>query len=85
MRNNGMRGYSGYRGRRPTAVNWLAILLAAVLLAAVGFLILQRYKVYRADGTAHYDLPWRRGADGEPELEIVIENPDGTKTTVTGG
>ncbi len=85
MRNIGTRGYSGYRGRRPSAVNWLAILLAAILLAAVCFLILQRYKVYRADGTARYEIPWQRRADGEPELEIVIENPDGTKTTVTGG
>lgn len=88
MRNIGTRGYSGYRGRRPGAINWLAILLAAVLLTALGFLIAQRYRVYHADGTSHYELPWNRpraAEDTEPGLEIVIENADGTKTTVAGG
>ena len=88
MRNSGTRGYSGYRGRRPSGKNYLAILLAAILLAAVGFLFAQRYRVYHTDGTSHYELPWQRAreeAGAEPELEIVIENPDGTETAVTGG
>ncbi len=88
MRYFGTRGYSGYRGRRPGSINWLAILLSAVLLTALCFLFAQRYRVYHADGTSHYELPWshpRNAADAEPGLEIVIENADGTKTTVAGG
>ena len=88
MRNIGTRGYSGYRGRRPGARSWLVILLAAILLGALGFLFAQRYRVYHTDGTSHYELPWLRprpAQDAESGLEIVIENPDGTQTTVKEG
>ena len=90
MRNNGTRGYSGYHGRRQSASKALVVVLALILLAAAAFLFAQRYRVYRADGSSHYELPWRRGeparesGDGQA-LEIVIENPDGTETTIQGG
>lgn len=85
MRNNGTRGYTGYRGRRPSGKRWLVFVLVLILLAATAFLVAQRYIVYDMDGSFHFELPWlsriseqrqstRRG--GRQNLEIVIEKPD---------
>ena len=85
MRNSGTRGYSGYRGRRPSGRKWLVLALVLIILAAAAFLIAQRYMVYDMDGSYHFELPWsRRGGDAQTtlrrgfrqELEIVIEEPD---------
>ena len=85
MRNSGIRGYSGYRGRRPRATHWLAIVLALFLLGALGFLFAQHYIVYETNGSHHYEWPWaRHTGKTQPEqpsgqeLEIVIERPEGT-------
>ena len=85
MRNSGIRGYSGYRGRRPRATHWLAIVLALILLGALGFLFSQHYIVYETNGSHHYEWPWDRRTGktrpeqpSEQELEIVIERPEGT-------
>ena len=85
MRNSGIRGYSGYRGRRPRATHWLAIVLALILLGALGFLFSQHYIVYETNGSHHYEWPWDRHTGktrpeqpSEQELEIVIERPEGT-------
>lgn len=60
-RNNGTRGYSGYRGRRGgDPRRWLIVLLALVILAGAAFLFAQRYRVYHSDGSSHIELPWSR-------------------------
>ncbi len=83
MRNNGTRGYSGYRGRRPSGRRWLVVVLVLILLAATGFLVAQRYMVYDMDGSYHFELPWLRrigsrdtGTRGGENIEIVIERPE---------
>ena len=86
MRNTGTRGYSGYRGRRPSAKKWVSIMLAVIIVAAAVFLLAQRYLVYDKDGTYHFEPPWsHRDSDGtskpglrlrqRQDLEIVIETP----------
>ena len=86
MRNTGTRGYSGYRGRRPSAKKWVSIVLAVIIVAAAVFLLAQRYMVYDKDGTYHFEPPWsHRDSDGSSkpglrlrqrqDLEIVIETP----------
>ena len=42
----GPRGYSSYRGRGSKAKKTLSVVLVLVILAAVGFMMLQRYIVY---------------------------------------
>ena len=85
MRNNSVRGYTGYRGRRPNGKRWLILALVLVLLAATAFLVVQRYMVYDMDGSYHFELPWlRRTGAGQqpvnrgtrPNLQIVIERPN---------
>lgn len=84
MRNTGTRGYTGYRGRRPSGKRWLVFLLVLILLAAGVFLAAQHYMVYDNDGSFHFELPWAKQSNiqkptlrgARPELEIVIEQPD---------
>lgn len=86
MRNYGTRGYTGYRGRRPSGKRWLVLFLVLVLLAAAASLAAQHYMVYDMDGSYHFELPsWLRRAKNtqkptlrgaRQELEIVIEEPD---------
>ncbi len=86
-RTTGTRGYSGYRGRR-RGRKVLAVLLALILAAACGFLFAQRYIVYEADGSFHFEFPWskpqeqtqdKNDANGETDkkddLEITVEKP----------
>lgn len=86
MRNTGTRGYSGYRGRRPSAKKWASIVLAVIIAAAALFLLAQRYMVYDMDGTYHFEMPWSHRDSGgaartglrlrqRQDLEIVIETP----------
>ncbi len=87
MRNNGTRGYMGYRGRRSGGKRWLVLVLVLILLAAAAFLLAQRYMVYDMDGSYHFELPWFRNDEdgaaqrttyhrGAQDLEIVIEKPE---------
>lgn len=85
MRNYGTRGYTGYRGRRPSGKRWAVFFLVLVLLAAAASLVAQHYMVYDMDGTYHIELPWLRRASNvqkpalhgaRQDLEIVIERPD---------
>lgn len=85
-RKTGTRGYQGYRGRN-SGRKWLAAFLVLVLLAAGGFLFLQRDVVYEADGTFRFELPWKKNkpdqapditeSEEKPkqELEIIVEKP----------
>ena len=85
MRKSGTRGYSGYRGRRPSGKRWLILALILVLIAAVIFLAAQRYMVYNMDGSYRFELPWSRHVSpaapapqrrSPQDLEIVIEEPE---------
>ncbi len=85
MQSNRTRGYTGYRGRRPTGKRWLVLVLVLILLAALAFLAAQRYMVYDMDGSYHFELPFlhRTGTErpaahrgGRQNLEIIIERPD---------
>lgn len=58
-REHKMPGYVGYRGRSGGSVKkWLVLLLTLVLLASAAFLFVQRYRVYREDGTSYLELPY---------------------------
>ena len=84
MRNTGTRGYSGYRGRRPSGKKWLIVALVLIIFAAAAFLAMQQWMVYEMDGTYHFELPWVRQSGGRKtvlrrpgqKLEIVIEQPE---------
>lgn len=78
----------GYRGRRRGSKGWLVAILLLIILAAAAFLFAQRYRIYHSDGSSRYELPWLRESPSDETqgaLELVIENADGTQTTVTGG
>ena len=53
-----LKGYSSYRGRQGIWRRLLAIVLVLVLMAACGFLLLQRYITYSDDGSFYLDLPF---------------------------
>jgi hypothetical protein len=74
------RGYSSYRGRKPAGKIILTIVLVLVILAAVGFLLMQKYIVYDDTGTPHLQLPEEQaaassasGASPEDKLNITID------------
>ena len=85
MRQTGIRGYTGYRGRRPGGRRWLVLVLVLIILAAAAFLIAQHYMVYNTDGAYYFDLPWfRRDREEGAEksrlglhrrVELVVEAP----------
>lgn len=52
------KGYRSYRGKGGAGKTLLIVLLCLILLAALGFLVLQRYAVYGADGSIRFELPW---------------------------
>ena len=53
------KGYRSYHGKGGAGRIVLIVLLCLILLAAVGFLVLQRYAVYGSDGSIRFDLPWK--------------------------
>ena len=52
------KGYQSYRGRASVGKRLLIILLVLILLAACGFIVLQRYITYRDDGGMSIILPF---------------------------
>jgi len=78
------RGYNSYRGRSGGGKTGWVIVLVLVLLAAVAFLVAQRYVVYDEDGRAHFTLFQSRKETPENPIDpqdVVIEreesdNPD---------
>lgn len=54
------KGYRSYHGKGGAGRIVLIVLLCLILLAAVGFLVLQRYAVYGSDGSIRFDLPWKQ-------------------------
>lgn len=51
------KGYSSYRGKMPRWKIFVIILLIVVILAAVGFLVMQKYLVYDGSGIPHFQIP----------------------------
>ena len=51
------KGYQSYRGRHSAGMRLLIILLAVILVAACGFLVIQRYISYTYDGGMYLELP----------------------------
>lgn len=74
-----IRGYGGYRGRKPLWKVLAAIGLVLVILAAVVLMVLQRYMVYDASGTPHLHLP---GKEQEAVSSVSGEDPDGIRVTI---
>lgn len=86
---SGPRGYSSYHGRKVIWKVLVAVLLILVILAAVGFLLLQKYLVYDESGTPHLQLPEKptssavsssdagsTGAESDEPLNITIDEPE---------
>lgn len=72
------RGYHSYRGRTPKWRVVLAVFLVAVILAAIGVMLLSKNIVYDEDGTPKIELPWQEPAQPEeeaPALDLTIETP----------
>ena len=78
----GPRGYSSYRGRTPKGKIALAVVLVLIILAAVGFILLQENIFYDETGSPRLNLPWQT-TDGQPtedgeedlqeELDITVQ------------
>ncbi len=53
-----LKGYNSYRGRQGVWRRLLVVVLLLILIAACGFLFLQRYITYSDDGSFYLDLPF---------------------------
>lgn len=67
----GPRGYHSYRGRGSKGKIVLAVLLVLVILASIGFMMMQKYIVYDETGTPKLVLPEKTGEPQPPEEEPV--------------
>ena len=71
------RGYNSYRGRRPKWKTVVAGLLVLIILAAVGFMLLQRFVVYDDMGIPKLSLPGLESSQPQVsypgEVDITIE------------
>lgn len=80
------KGYNSYRGRGSVVKVIAAVLLVLVILAAVGFMLIQRYLVYDKSGTPHLELPSNASASASAaasaaasggDLNLAIDKPAG--------
>ena len=69
------KGYQSYHGRMPGWKKLLIGVLLLILIAAVGFLFLQKYQVFDQDG-AHFRLPWAGQAQADPSAEEELDDDD---------
>ena len=78
-------GYNRYRGRTNGHKGLLVAVLVLILLAAVAFLVSQRYLVYDESGKAHWELPFISHDESRPDPsesnpispdDVVIERED---------
>lgn len=86
---SGYRGYNNYRGRTSKGKTVLAVVLVLIILASIGFMILQKYVVYDAAGTPHLTLPGRETEEPtlpeeDEELNLTI-SPSEQKAFVSRG
>lgn len=85
----GPRGYNSYRGRGSKAKKVLSAVLVLIILAAVGFMMLQRYIVYDETGRPYMEMPWQKeettGTQPEApqDLDITIQEPEKTEIVTT--
>ena len=76
---SGYRGYNNYRGRTSKGKTLLAVVLVLIILASIGFMILQKYVVYDGAGTPQLMLPGRETEkavlpeEDEEELNLTIQ------------
>lgn len=78
------RNYSNYRGRQSLGKVLLAVVLILVILAAAGFMVLQRYMVYDANGDLRLELPGRGSGSAsssatqvpDEDLNIIIDRKE---------
>ena len=75
---SGYRGYNNYRGRASKGKTVLSVVLVLVILASIGFMILQKYVVYDAAGTPHLILPGR-----ETETPTLPEEDEELNLTIS--
>ena len=68
----GPRGYHSYRGRSSKGKLVLAVLLVLVILASVGFMMMQKYIVYDETGTPKLVLPEKTEESQPPEEEEPV-------------
>lgn len=69
------KGYQNYRGRSSMGKRLLIILLVLILVAACGFMVLQRYITYRDDGGMSIVLPfWQLDLPAPPQ-PVSPEDP----------
>ena len=78
------KGYHSYRGRRSWWKKLVVALLVLILLAACGFMLIQRYITYTDDGRLWLDLPFLRQEETpspaplpeeQEEMNLVITPP----------
>ena len=78
-------GYNRYRGRSGGHKGLLVAVLVLILLAAVGFLVSQRYLVYDESGKPHWELPFIHREESTPSQpdsnpispeDVVIDRED---------
>lgn len=70
-----LKGYSSYRGRQGFWRRLLIVVLVLILVAACGFLFLQRYITYSDDGSfrlelpfsINWEIPFWNGEDGDSD------------------
>ena len=88
------RGYQNYHGKKNRRRILLIAAMALVLLLCIGYLAVQNYIVYNADGSVTLDLPFLRddGEDAPPpqdgagsEIPIEILRPPEEKPEVPEG
>lgn len=85
----GPRGYHNYRGRNSRGKTVLTVVLVLIILAALGFMSLQRYVIYDETGRLYLELPWQKeqAPEEDPEemdqLELTIQEPEQTRKETT--
>ena len=72
-----------------TTIAGLVVVLVLVILAALGFLALQRYIIYDETGRLYLELPWQKDQEMEEvpreqeQLELTIQEPEQTRRVTT--
>ena len=82
------KGYRSYHGRGGAGRIVLIVLLCLILLAAVGFLVLQRYAVYGSDGSIRFDHVYFKYHDTEESWnleDVSFTVPSGATVGILGG
>ena len=95
-----LKGYSSYRGRQGFWRRLLIVVLVLILVAACGFLFLQRYITYSDDGSfrlelpfsINWEIPFWNGEDDdsdqpkktEQDVNLIVDRQPDDKEETTG-